>query len=141
MGFANQVLQAPRDNDCSTSPMMFTDKGLPYSQVVHARGDADLLKQSHITGHNETAGLLGRGYVILVLFAAVTDAMTLAGWAATSEMWQYRLASLVCLWMVRMCGLWGLSLSLICYMLEEQDQMQQQSLSVWHQALQWWVLE
>jgi hypothetical protein len=91
---------------------------------------------------NDMVGMLGRGLVVMVLIAAVTDIMTLAGWAITNAMWQQQhWLQFHFLWAVRLLGIWGLSLALVCYMLEVQDELQQQPPSVWYHGLHWWVLQ
>jgi membrane associated rhomboid family serine protease len=84
----------------------------------------------------EYFGMVGRGYVVLVLVTLVTDGMTLGGWLVTRQVW-HNLAIAITLLLTR-CLLFWMSFCLVChglYAANERDS----STGTWKHV--WYIME
>jgi membrane associated rhomboid family serine protease len=83
----------------------------------------------------EYFGMVGRGYVVLVLVTLVTDGMTLGGWLVTRQVW-HNLAIAMTLLLAR-CLLFWMSLCLVCHGLYASNESS--STGTWKHV--WYIME
>ena len=88
--------------------------------------------------HWLSLGMLGRGFLVIILTISITDAMTLGGWLISRILWQLSISLLV-LWFARVL-IFGVSVCLICHILNGAGELQNGQ-GIWSHTIGWLVVE